>query len=305
MRTLNDLSPSEFENLSLDILSRLGLKNSVWRTPGRDGGRDIQGDEYIDDFSGHASHKSWYVDCKRYSGTVSWPTVWEKIAFADSNHADVFLLITSSTLSPQAIDEVNRWNNSRRTPSVRFWNGHDLDHRLRLHPDIQVKYGLSPQPIKDSALGIIKLSKVLLNYTNNIAAQKEFGKFTDRFLVAIQAQSELITARLSEIENYGRIIVQPFRNKIDTYEWLENTENFSFPGFDRFVLRAIFSLVWCYSKTEEMKLKTDNQLNMIKLYGSNLPATLLDDLEVLGFWGSIKVNLTSEMVILEKINATN
>jgi len=124
-------------------------------------------------------------------------------------------------------------------------------------------------------------------------------------LVAIQAQSELITARLSEIENYGRIIVQPFRNKIDTYEWLENTENFSFPGFDRFVLRAIFSLVWCYSKTEEMKLKTDNQLNMIKLYGSNLPATLLDDLEVLGFWGSIKVNLTSEMVILEKINATN
>ncbi|WP_157627625.1 restriction endonuclease [Burkholderia gladioli] len=306
IRTLTDLSPSEFENLTLDLLTRLGLKNSVWRTPGRDGGRDIQGDEFMDDFSGHTSRKSWYVDCKRYSGTVSWPTVWEKIAFADSNNADVFLLVTTSTLSPQAVDEVNRWNDTRRTPSVRFWNGHDFDHRLSLHSDIQVKYGLSRRPIQDSALPIIELSKILLKHTNNIAALAEFGQPTERLLVAIQAISELITARLGEIEFSGRISVQRFRADVDAYEWLKDSESIFLLGFDRFAVRAITALTWCYSKAPELEVaRIEDRSNALELRGSDIPETLLSDLTTIGFWGSIGVSLTPDLVILERMNAAS
>lgn len=306
IRTLTDLTPSEFENLTLDLLTRLGLKNTVWRTPGRDAGRDIQGDEFTEDFSGHTSRKSWYVDCKRYSGTVSWPTVWEKIAFADSNNAGVFLLVTTSTLSPQAVDEVNRWNDARRTPSVRFWNGHDFDHRLSLHSDIQVKYGLSHQPIQDSALAIIDLSKVLLKYTNNIAAQTEFGRPTEQLLEAVQAISELITARLSEIEHAGRISVQRFRVDQDTYEWLKDAESVARLGFDRFAVRAIATLARCYSQAPEIVVaRIIGRDDAVQLRGSGIPESLLTDLTTIGFWGSIRVTLTSELVSLERMNAAS
>ncbi|TDR82997.1 restriction endonuclease [Paludibacterium purpuratum] len=306
IRTLTDLSPSEFENLTLDLLARLGLKNSVWRTPGRDGGRDIQGDEFMDDFSGYTSQKSWYVDCKRYSGTVSWPTVWEKIAFADSNNADVFLLVTTSTLSPQAVDEVNRWNDTRRAPSIRFWNGHDFDHRLSLHTDIQVKYGLSSQPIQDAAPAIVELSKILLKYTNSIAAQVEFGRTTEGPLAAIQAISELITARLGEIELTGHISVQRFRAEVDAYEWLKDAESISLLGFDRFAVRAIAALIRCYSKATDMVVaRIEDSPNAVEIRGQGIPETLLSDLTTIGFWGSIGVKLTPELVILERMNAAS
>ena len=44
-----DLSPTELENLCFDLLLKLGLKNLVWRTPGRDGGRDVQGEHFVED----------------------------------------------------------------------------------------------------------------------------------------------------------------------------------------------------------------------------------------------------------------
>ena len=81
---LKALTPGQFENLVYDLVTSAGLRNAVWRTPGSDGGRDIEGEMATTDFSGFHTITKWYVECKRYAASVDWPTVWEKIAYADS-----------------------------------------------------------------------------------------------------------------------------------------------------------------------------------------------------------------------------
>ncbi|HDZ9489188.1 TPA: restriction endonuclease, partial [Vibrio cholerae] len=85
---LLSLSPEQFESMTFDIVTALGLRNAVWRTPGSDVGRDIEGNYYISDLSGLYQKQKWYVECKRYAKSVDWPTVWNKIAYAETHSAD-------------------------------------------------------------------------------------------------------------------------------------------------------------------------------------------------------------------------
>ena len=89
---LAHLSPREFENLVFDCARAIGIRNLIWRTPGPDGGRDIEGQVYTRDISGHEKIETWYVECKRYNKSIDWPTVWKKTSHADVLHADVFFL---------------------------------------------------------------------------------------------------------------------------------------------------------------------------------------------------------------------
>jgi hypothetical protein len=107
LKALLAMRPVSFENLVYDIVTSAGLANGVWRTPGADAGRDIEGIARSVDFSGYFVSDRWYVDCKRYSASVPWPTVWEKAAYADSHSADVLLIVTTATLSPQCKTEVS------------------------------------------------------------------------------------------------------------------------------------------------------------------------------------------------------
>jgi hypothetical protein len=95
-----NLSPYQFENLTYDLLQAAGLKRLVWRTPGSDGGRDIEGLYTAIDFSSYHYTQKWYIECKRYSSSIDWPTVWNKIAYADARKVDFLLLVTNSNPSP-------------------------------------------------------------------------------------------------------------------------------------------------------------------------------------------------------------
>lgn len=298
MRTLHELTPNEFENLTLDLLSHLGLKNAVWRTPGRDGGRDIQGDIYTDDFSGYTSHQSWYVECKQYASTVSWPVVWEKIAYAESNSADVLLVATTSTLSPQAIDEVNRWNERRKTPSIRFWGGHEVQRRINMFPDILVKYDLSALPVRDAAVSLLALSKVLLKYSNTIEAHIEFGHPPEQHIAAIQSISELMSARIEEIEAFGKPLTQPFRSAFDGYTWLQGAAVLETARLDRFAVRAVLALVRASLSTPSITLYLDSRGRPATQIAA-VPPTLLDDLRTLAFWGGIRLDYQSQSIAME------
>jgi Restriction endonuclease len=90
-----DLSPHQFENLTVDLLQVAGLKRLVWRTLGPDGGRDIEGFYTSIDFSNYYYTKRWYIECKRYSSSIDWPTVWNKIAYADARKANFLLFVTN------------------------------------------------------------------------------------------------------------------------------------------------------------------------------------------------------------------
>src|SRR5262249_14622123 len=91
---LKRLSPQTFEHLIYDLLVRRGFVNVTWRTPGADGGRDLDADASVMDLRGSVRLDRWYVECKRYA--VDWPTLREKIAFAENQDADYLLMCTTS-----------------------------------------------------------------------------------------------------------------------------------------------------------------------------------------------------------------
>lgn len=301
MPDLTMLTPCQFENLTLDLMQLLGLKNCIWRTPGRDCGRDIQGEYFGADFSGFTRRENWYVECKRYSEAVSWPTVWEKIAYADSNSADILLFVTSSTLSPQAVDEVNRWNEARKSPIVRFWNGTDLLNRLELFPQILVKYGITESPLTDSAVSILPLTKLLTKYANTGSTYSAFGKNQDRINDVIHALAELISARIEEVETAGKTIQVPFVAARDGYSWIENNQALESAQIDRYALRAILALIRCHSSAEQMQVSANESALLIT---SNTPQIMSfqDDLRTIAFWGSAAIRFSPTNADIEIIH---
>jgi hypothetical protein len=306
VRTLNDLSPTEFENLTLDLVEHLGLRNAVWRTPGRDVGRDIQGDVFDHDFSGHTKRSSWYVECKQYAGTVSWPVVWEKIAYADSNFADVLLFVTTSTLSPQAIDEVNKWNDSHRRPHVRFWGGQDLNSRLDIYLDIKIKYGLATNVIQQVAPAFLDVSKVLLSYSNSLAAHIEFGQPVEKQQTVVCALSELIAARLSQIESVGMISTEPFKRKVDEFSWLRGGAEISTINADRFSTRAILAMIFANAGSSELEVECVVAERIIKIPLTIGLESLEKDVQTVAFWGCLKfLRLDDKTITLEVTDAAN
>lgn len=116
------LDPREFEHLTFDLLAIEGVRNLIWLAPGADGGRDIQGDVLRLDLSGAATLERWYIECKRYSSSVDWPTLYMKLAYAVNHNADYLLLCTTAFLSPRCKDEVQSYNLARRRPLIRYWD---------------------------------------------------------------------------------------------------------------------------------------------------------------------------------------
>lgn len=202
---LGSLTPEQFENLTFDLVSSLGLHNISWRTPGADGGRDIEADEIESDFSGLKVSKRWFIECKRYKGSVDWPTIYNKVAYADSLGAHYLLMCTPSKFTPAAITQVDNWNRGRRLLQIRLWPGHELERQLLGHPDIVSKYGLAALPatpgksLVSLALG---LSKSVATYHASLIFK---GEPSDPMLVAAQYFADLLTQRIGDIEQTGRI----------------------------------------------------------------------------------------------------
>lgn len=205
IRSLLDMSSTEFENLTFDLVISMGLKNVAWRTPGADGGRDIEAEEFVRDFSGAHTAKKWFIECKKYSGSVDWPTIYGKLAYAESNQADYLLMCTTSQFTPAAINEVNKWNSQRKKTQIRLWPRQNLENQLLSHPDIHLKYGLISTPnspgktIVNMALALSKT--VATHYSNLVFSERN----PDHMLEASRCLSELITQRMTDLAENSRI----------------------------------------------------------------------------------------------------
>lgn len=255
-----ELDSTEFENLIFDLTQSLGLKNAVWRTPGRDVGRDIQGEWYMEDLSGHVGSQLWYVECKRHESSVGWPSVWEKISFAESNAADVLLFTVSSSLSPQAVDEVNKWNNQRKRPVIRFWNGSDIEKKLRLFPLIAIKFGLSSDPRVAIGRALLPAVNILLKFSIAAHSAEVFEIESSNKRAVLYSMAELISARLSEVEEYGVFSRDFFREATDGFEWLKNGDILEKMKFDRYAIRVIACYLKDLGKSEILSVHQEGRV---------------------------------------------
>ena len=266
---LLSLSPEQFENLTFDIVTTLGLKNSVWRTPGSDVGRDIEGKYFISDLSGEYQMQKWYVECKRYTSSVDWPTVWNKIAYAEAHIADVLLFVTSSSLSPQAVDQVRIWNESNKKPIIRFWGATELIAKLNIYPQLAKKYGLKTDA--ESNLDMFYPSMdLLLRVTYSMSP--ETGKISDDKLWLAHSISELISIRMQDIKSGYGFCFKP--HKADDYFDWNVSISYSLEKFDKYSMRALLS--YLYFVIKKKPVITQENLSGLRI---SLPRKLIESEE--------------------------
>ncbi len=239
---LKSLSPRDFENLAFDLVASSGMQNLRWLTPGSDGGRDLEGDVWSIDFAGDSRLQRWYIECKRYQSAIDWPTVYGKLAYADSHGAHYLLFITTSSLSPQCLDEVSRRNIRGAEPHIRCWAGHDLVSRLSLNPKISLKYALT-DITKAVHKSFFDLSLELAKITQAAYASHKLSSISEELLEAGAAVAELITWRMNDLDIYGHFMLQEFQLDADKYPWLITPDTVAAFPIDRSGLRAILS-VW-------------------------------------------------------------
>lgn len=267
----NSLKSWQFENMVFDLLHAAGLKNLVWRTPGPDGGRDIEGTYTAVEFSSFYQSQNWYIECKRYSNSIDWPTIWNKISYADNKEVDFLLFVTNSNPSPPCESEISNWNKRKRRPIVRVWRGYELEAILRNYPQVAVKYGmlgkgieaqLSLQSLMFEAMKLAQSSYVAYGIGANIGASLEAGA----------ALSELIFARYTQIREYGRILPLAASTEPPAYDWLTWTG--AADGWDEVGLRALLSMSKYLTGSKGITVEVSDESIVLSLDGSRFAAAV-------------------------------
>jgi hypothetical protein len=288
---LNQLDPIKFENLVYDLVQSIGLDNITWRTPGADGGRDIQGEISYRDMSGSVARQKWYIECKRHAASISWPTVWKKAAFAENQSADFLLIATTSTLSPDCESEVAQWNASRKTPQIRSWNGYEFAQLLQRFPVVAVKYGLAKTPFeKDRAF--VQLALEASKLTQAAYSASELGHPDPAALEAAAALSELVTTRMNDVARFNSIHVTRYDSIADRYPW--QTDPLDCPGIDAIGLRATLAVSRFVLRAKSVA--TQFERNVLTLHPND--ASRFDNeaarklLRLIGLWSEFEVNFS-------------
>ncbi|HRF09931.1 MAG TPA: restriction endonuclease [Xanthobacteraceae bacterium] len=256
-KTLLSLSPSSFENLTYDLLAAAGMQNLRWRTPGADGGRDIEGTFQVIDLSGEQHKQRWYVECKRYKASINWGTVSDKLAIAKNHDADFLLFVTSSNFSAPCRDEADRHNKKTGRPRIRIWPFFHIDYLVRIHSHIALKYGLlrGATTIDPALLELFRELEKLAFATNAAAI---FGQKTTDRLELIASVTELISVRANDLLQYGKFVKHGFVAQRDLFDWAKPA-TLQLTEFDQVGLRSILLLLRLIMKTRTIDIEEGNR----------------------------------------------
>ena len=293
---ISSLTPQEFENLTFDCVRAVGLRNVVWRTPGADGGRDIEGIAYTTDISGHEEVVKWYVECKRYSSSLDWPTVYAKVAYADVQNADVLLVCTNNNPSPVCETKIAEWNAAKRRPVIRFWRGYDLPALLRRYLHIAVSYGLVDDE-KYTEASFLPLSLFIQKATQAAYGADQFGYSPSAALEAASSASELLSRNLSNLKTYGHLpTIEVGDAKVD-YPWVQQAGNAS--SWDGLGLRAVLASLRYMSNSDAIEVVINEKEATVSMTGgpARMALKMNKDIEVIGLWGRVEVSLTAEHLV--------
>jgi hypothetical protein len=288
MEPLSTLTPTQFENLVYDLLQASGMNSLVWRTPGADGGRDIEGTFPAVDFSGSRQLQKWYVECKLYSSSLDWPTVWKKISYAESRGADFLLIVTNSNPSPQCESEITNWNAQNARVVVRAWRGYEIGHILSNYPLVAAKHGLLTTAVGPQ-LGVQSLTFEIMKSAQTSYAAYRLGMEIEKPLEANAALSELISMRLDQIATYGRFVTSGACAAPPEFAWLTWTGTFS--CWEEAGLRALLCMLRyvTYAETLEVEGQTGTaQLNCRGARCALRPSTLKIVRDV-ALWANIEL----------------
>lgn len=293
LQRIKALAPEQFENLIFECLRARGMKNVIWRTPGADGGRDIEGVMLEADISGATDVRRWYVECKRYSTTLDWPTVRGKVAYAESNDADFLLVATTANPTPQCENEISKWNAGNHRPQVRFWRGYDLPNIIRGVPHIAAIFGLGDNRTQADA-ALIPLAEVVMGLAQASYAQSYFSGDKSSSSETVAAISELFGVRLRDLRDFGRAVVGPGARGCKLFLWLHVNANLD--GWEDTSLRAVLSFLRYEHQADTGILTNDGEDLILSLAGvrPEYKDGLNADREIVSFWARISASCLTE-----------
>jgi hypothetical protein len=253
-------SPTLFEQLVYDLTILSGLANVTWRTPGSDGGRDIEGEFQTTDFSGILRFERWYVECKRYKAAIDWPTIHNKIAHAAAFGADYLLVCTTSTLSPSCKDALGAYAVQHVKPRVRAWEGAELELRVQREPALLVKYGLGTDR-RDVDGALAPLNEIVAKLVHVVYGEQSAVGNASASLEAASALVELV-GRLATINPRTSPTPKARRLRLgDIHPWIVQNGN---PGelIDAYVFRAIAAGLRFLAKSERLDVIFVDERNL-------------------------------------------
>lgn len=292
------LHPTHFENLVYDLLSISGLRNLAWRTPGADGGRDLEGEFLRVDLSGTAVLERWYIECKRYSNALSWPEVRGKIAFAENHSADFLLICTTSTLSSTSRDELARWAVRRARPTIRTWEGPELENRIQLQPDILAKYGLSSVPLI-TAGPAYDLVQLALRSTSAAYTKAEFSGTTT---IELEYAAALVELAQDVITFGGAGPTRRFDVNRDLYEWATLEPSIDASYLDALTFRALLCTVRLVAKVSAVQIRQgpSRASRTFSVYWPGGPGSprFANFLGPLALWGNFEVIVNPDHLVI-------
>lgn len=205
--SLHSLSPTSFENLCFDIVRGMAFQNPTWRTPGADGGRDIEAWRAIIDPTFVSTQEKWFIECKRYATAVDWPTIHDKIAHAEALDADYLFIMTTSSASPTSLDRINSWNSLNRRPRVRFWGEHDVLSHISIRRELCLKYGFGSSSAE--TLGFAEVSLEMAKIISTIHSGTLYSRDVNSALEYANALARCWTERVSQVQNRGAFFSFP------------------------------------------------------------------------------------------------
>jgi hypothetical protein len=216
------LTPTQFENLAYDLLTWRGLKNAVWRTPGADGGRDIEGEFEVQDLSGTYQKQKWYTDCKLYTKSVDWPTVYQKLSYADNHNADFLLIVCTPSVSPNCRTEIDTWNRKSKKIQIRVWEPHFLEQLLIEHPEIAIKHGFKKATLLE-APGFVDLAIEASKCADAAYSRHFFNSDSDSPELELASALANFLSEKMQAPGINQLnpSTQAFKQFEDSYEWLQ------------------------------------------------------------------------------------
>ena len=263
------------------------MRNVVWRTPGSDGGRDIEATEFIRDVSGYDATRKWYIECKRYAKSIDWPTVWNKLSYADVQNADYLLLATNNNPSPTCESKISEWNLSSKRPIIRVWRGYDLPKLLVSHPDIAVTHGLSNDPAIAQA-SLVPLMSISTKLGNAAYSARVFEMENIALLETVSALNELISRRMSDLREFGKPAFSASAHIDVGFDWLQVSGEIE--AWESVAIRAFMAMFRHLTRADEVAVQFNSEDAAITLIGSQfeLKGRAASDIDTVARWAGLQ-----------------